>query len=313
MGFHRLIALIILMLTCLPMASADTSSLWSLPLKLEDDRLSIEVEWGGETISATLDSAATFPLIEAAALAKIQGQRLDQTIEIFGVAGLETYAVGKTGPLSIGPSTLFEIQAAINNAPNQQISRAVLPLSLIEGRTLDFRFEERRLDVYNFSPREERRTVRSRLDYELIQGVPFIPVKVNGIVGLALVDTGSDVTYINPAFARAAGASFLPDKTLEIFGTGPDASPVRVMRVKRLDLGDHRKEKFEILSANTPVFEYVGRRDLPTMVLGMDTLGALRLQIDRQKQEIILSRRESRAEGHRYEITPMSGRIKRKR
>ncbi|MEO1641789.1 MAG: retropepsin-like aspartic protease [Pseudomonadota bacterium] len=313
MSTRILKAFALALLCALQVASADTSSRWSIPLNIDQDRLTIEVEWVGETIEVTLDTAATYPLMDAGLFQRVNGEPLNETIDIFGVTGVRTYHVGQTGALSLGNKTYPNLNVAIASSLPDDAPKAIFPVSSLEGRTLDFQFSKSRLEVYNFAPREEKRAVRSRFSYQLIQGVPFIPVELNGVKGLALVDTGSDVTYINSAYASVAGATFLPEKTLEIFGTGPETSPVKIMRAERFDLGDHRKEKFEILSANTPVFDYVGRAERPSMVLGMDTLGALRLQIDREKQEIILSRRESAANGRRYHVSPMSGRIKRKR
>jgi len=78
------------------------------------------------------------------------------------------------------------------------------------------------------------------------------------------------------------------------------------------DLPQSKAEDFEILSADSAVFGYVGRSDQPTMVLGMDYLKHFRLQIDREKQEMIFGRKESKSAGRRYHISPMSGRIKRR-
>ncbi|MEM7493075.1 MAG: pepsin/retropepsin-like aspartic protease family protein [Pseudomonadota bacterium] len=294
-------------------AQADTSSFTRLPISLEGDRVTINVEWNGHPLEATLDSAATYPLISSAILSQINGQSLDETVDIFGVGGLRTFPVAQTYDLRVGKQRYSDVVTAVSSGPQDQVFKAILPISLLQGRTLDFQFSKKRLDIYNAAPRLRGEAVRSRFEYEIIKGVPFIEVEVNGVKGLALVDTGSDITYINRAFARQAKAQFLPERTLEIFGTGPDNSPVQVSRIKKFELGDHRKESFELLTANTTVFDYLERRDEPTMVLGMDTLGQLHLQIDREKQELFLSRREDYAEGRRYNVTPFSGRLKKRR
>ncbi|MEM1036147.1 MAG: retropepsin-like aspartic protease [Pseudomonadota bacterium] len=308
-----ILGLVLLIVSALSSAQADTQTRFSLPILLDDDRLKIQVEWGGHPIRATLDTAATYPLINASLLSKIEGEPLDETVTIFGVGGVKTFPVARTGELRIDRTAFRDVLTAVTTTSQANGIEAIIPVALLPGRTLDFQFRKKRLEIYNTSPKAENRTVRSRFAYETIKGVPFIEVQINGVKGLALVDTGSDVTYINREFARQAKAVFLADRTLEIFGTGPDESPVQITRVKRFTLGDHRMESFELLSANTTVFDYLDRREEPTMVLGMDTLGQLRLQIDRQEQEIFLSRRADYAEGRRYSVTPFSGRIKRRR
>ncbi|MEM1390243.1 MAG: retropepsin-like aspartic protease [Pseudomonadota bacterium] len=305
--------IILLMLCWISPAQADTSSFTRVPISLEGDRVTVDVEWNGHRIETTLDSAATYPLISSAILSQINGQPLDETVDIFGIGGLRTFPVAQTYDLRVGKQRYSDVLTAVSSELPDETFKAILPISLLQGRTLDFQFSKKRLDIYNAAPRLRGEVVRSRFEYEIIKGVPFIEVEVNGVEGLALVDTGSDITYINRAFARQAKAQFLPERTLEIFGTGPDESPVQVTRIKKFELGDHRKESFEMLTANTTVFDYLERRDEPTMVLGMDTLGQLHLQIDREKQELFLSRREDYAEGRRYNVTPFSGRLKRRR
>ncbi|MEM9055653.1 MAG: retropepsin-like aspartic protease [Pseudomonadota bacterium] len=284
----------------------------TLPVSLDDDRLTLQIQIGGQNTDATLDSAATFPMIDSYLVGQSAAERLDQSVDILGIGGVRSFPVARTGPIQIEALHQEIMLAAINAQSNQPGHRTIIPVDMLPGRTIDFQFDRNRVEAYNGEPDRKDRSVRSIMDYTLLQGVPFVPVKVNGVKGLALVDTGSDVTYLNSAFAIAAGARFLPERTLELYGTGPDASPIRVMRANRFDIGDHRKQDFEILSADSAVFGYVGRRDQPTMVLGMDYLKHFRLQIDREKQEMIFARKESKSAGRRYHISPMSGRIKRR-
>ncbi|WOR14929.1 retropepsin-like aspartic protease [Hyphomonas sp. FCG-A18] len=284
----------------------------TLPLSLDEDRLTLQIRIAGRAVDATLDSAATFPMIDSFLVSATEAERLDESVDILGIGGVRTFQVARAGPVQIEALRQDRILAAINAQANQPGHRTIIPVNMLPGRTIDFQFDRNRVEAYSAEPDRKDRSVRSIMAYTLLQGVPFVPVKVNGVEGLALVDTGSDVTYLNSAFAKAAGASFLPDRTMELYGTGPDSSPIRVMRANRFDIGHHRKQDFEILSADSAVFGYVGRSDQPTMVLGMDYLKHFRLQIDREKQEMIFGRKESKSAGRRYHISPMSGRIKRR-
>ena len=95
-----------------------------------------------------------------------------------------------------------------------------------------------------------------------------------------------------------------------MFGADSGGANVKVMSARQLKLGKHEMRDFLILSADPPLFEYLGLEEEPAMVLGLDTLRNFRLQIDRERGYVHLSRAETRKEGRRYRIQPFSSRLR---
>ncbi|MEL8055853.1 MAG: retropepsin-like aspartic protease, partial [Pseudomonadota bacterium] len=141
------LGLILLIVSALSSAQADTQTRFSLPILLDDDRLKIQVEWGGHPIRATLDTAATYPLIDASLLSKIEGEPLDETVTIFGVGGVKTFPIVRTGELRIDRTAFRDVLTAVSSSQQTNGIEAIIPVSLLPGRTLDFQFRKKRLEI----------------------------------------------------------------------------------------------------------------------------------------------------------------------
>lgn len=285
----------------------------TIPISIDDsDRMSVWVDVGGTESLAVIDTAATYPMVDRRLLNAENSDPTGVEVNVIGVGGKRTFDETEVGPLKVGDTDFEKVSAAINGRANFPGHRTVLPAKIFDARILDFDFPLGRLDIYKSRPDRMGDHVLSRLPYTKIGGLPFIEVKVNGARGLALIDTGSDVTYINSVFARKAGAVLKADRTTELFGAaGNEAASIKIMQVKKLNFGRHSKYKFEMLSADTPIFNHLGLQNEAVMVMGLDTLRHFRMQIDREAGRIYLGRPESEHEGRRYRISPFSGRVRR--
>jgi hypothetical protein len=284
----------------------------TIPLSIDDsDRMSVWVEVGGEQSLAVIDTAATYPMVDSHLLNTENSEPTGAEVRVIGVGGKRLFDETEVGPVKVGDTQFAKVSAAINGRANFPGHRTVLPTITFDARILDFDFPLGRLDIYNSRPDRMGDHVLSRLPYTTIGGLPFIQVKVNGVKGLALIDTGSDVSYLNSVFAEQAGAVLKLDRTTELFGAaGEDSSTVKIMQVKKLNFGRHSKRKFEMLSADTPIFAHLGLQNEAVMVMGLDTLRHFRMQIDREAGRVYLGRPESEHEGRRYRISPFSGRVR---
>ena len=277
----------------------------------ENDQMTINVQVNDKEGLAVLDTAATYALIDAAMLTDGNSQPRDEQVEILGVTGRRLFPTTQIGPVMTGEIDLNSMPAAINSQTRFPGHKTILPANAFRSRVIDFDFLKNQIELYDRRPKAARGSVLSKISYREIDGLPFIEVRLNGKTGLALIDTGSDATYINSAFAQLAGARLQQDRTIRLFGADAGGTSVSVMSAKRLQLGKHQMRDFLILSADPPMFEHLGLADQPIMVLGLDTLRNFRVQIDRQRKQIILARPEDPYEGQRrFRVQPFSSRIR---
>jgi len=288
------------------------SDLGVIKMTIDDnDQMTINIRVNDQEGPAVLDTAATYALIDANMLTEVNSQPRDEQVEILGLSGRRLFPTTQIGPVMTGEIDLNSMPAAINSQTRFPGHKTILPASAFKSRVIDFDFPENRIELYDRRPKAARGSVLSKINYREIDGLPFIEVKLNGKIGLALIDTGSDATYINSTFAQLAGARPKPDNTIRLFGADSSGTRVSVMSAKRLQIGKHQMRNFLILSADPPMFEHLGLADQPIMVLGLDTLRNFRLQIDRERKRIVLARPEDPYDGQRrFRVQPFSSRIR---
>ena len=109
-----------------------------------------------------------------------------------------------------------------------------------------------------------------------------LPVKVNGVDGVALLDSGARMTVINRAFAKAAGID--PDDhtftDTSASGASGAAAPMRSGSIGTVVFAGIQRANVEAKVADLPVFAALGWVDRPVMILGLDLLRPTRLTLD---------------------------------
>ncbi len=255
----------------------------------DDHRMTITIRINGQEGLGILDTAATYALIDESMLTEQNSVAQQEDISILGVSGLGIFATAQIGPVTVGDINLDMIPAAVNAQSRFPGNKSVLPANSFSARVIDFDFAHNRITLYNGRPDRVADSVVTRLRYQEIMGLPFVEVKLNGKKGLALIDTGSDVTYINPVFARLAQTRLRSEETRLLIGANLIRTDASIVSARRLSIGRHRIRNFMILSSNPPLFEHLGIDDQPIMVLGLDTLRLFRLQIDREQKYVHLS------------------------
>lgn len=277
-----------------------------------EDRMTITLNVAGEDVPAVLDTAATFFMIDRKVLDEANSRPLDSPVEVLGMDGFREYPSTRIGPLMTGATDLGTVEAAVNSRVGFAGHRTIVPLTALPGRSIDFDFQQNRIEYYDRRPAQQGRdNVVTRLKYEDLDGLLFVPVRLNGKLGRALIDTGSDVTYVNSVYARSANARLEPEKTRLLFGTANMNVDVKVFSAKRFKIGAHRMSNFDILAADPPVFEHLGVADQPMMVIGLDLLREFRMQIDRQDGVVLLGRAPPSGSKRHFKISPQQGRVRR--
>ena len=267
----------------------------SLALSLDaNNRMHVYLTISGERTVGVIDTAATFPLIHARSLKAPAQVQPNQQVNVLGINGSRLFDVIEVESLIAGNQTLGPFLAARNDRSDFPGPPNILPASHLKGRVLDFNFPESRLDIYNAPPARPRFHTTSQFDYVAYDRLPFINVEINGVTGKALIDTGSDTSYINTAFADAAGLSTLPNSEIQLSGADGHTLNIRSVTVRRFRLGRFRYRKFDMLAADTELFTHLGFAKTPIMVLGLDVLGQYRMQMDRNARQLRLLRPKNR-------------------
>jgi predicted aspartyl protease len=114
-------------------------------------------------------------------------------------------------------------------------------------------------------------------------------VKVNGVPGVAVLDSGARDTRLNWLFARAAGYSpddqSLPDAGA-IQGATNTALQSKSIEIRALEVPGQTIESLKARAIDLPVFAQFGVADGPALILGFDVLRRARLTLDVDADEI---------------------------
>lgn len=278
----------------------------------DEDRMTITLKVGEKKIPAVLDTAATYFMVDRSVLNDFNSRPLDSPVDILGMDGMQEFPTTKVGPMVTGQTSLGTVDAAVNSKARFIGHRTIVPLRALPGRSIDFNFGASKISFYDRRPeRQARDNVVSRIKYEEIDGLLFVPVRLNGKTGRALIDTGSDVTYVNTAFADASKAKLDMDKTRRLIGIASAGVQVRVFNAKRFKIGSHKIRAFDILAADPPLFRHLKMEDEPVMVIGLDLLRQFHLQIDRADKVVLLGREPPGGSARHFKISPQQGRARR--
>ena len=293
-GWHIRGALfsVMALLGCYP---AQASERLVIPFELNEyDHMVVRLEVNGDDgATGIIDTAATFPMINRRTARLAQLPELEENppmINVLGLTGQELFPVVELDSLQVGNVMKTNLEVALNVNMNVTGAQNVLPANAFDGDVIDFDFENQRVMVYDGRPDRSRRMVPSSLRYADESGLVFVNVRINGRKGRALIDTGSSVTFINSRFAESSMTKTNAEKTKILQGATGEDSSLRIATVNSFVIGEFRVSGADVLVSDPPLFEYLGLNDEPTMVLGVDLLSSFRLQIDRRRNRVILSK-----------------------
>jgi hypothetical protein len=132
------------------------------------------------------------------------------------------------------------------------------------------------------------------------------PVSINGVGGIAVLDTGSRDTKINPRFAAAAGV----DPTSAAFRTGDliygaNSHPVTSRKgpVKSLAFAGFTIKDAQVRVIDMSVFKSWGIGKRPAMIFGEDIMSRYRLVYDHQDKRFWFGPSECARESKRTAAT----------
>jgi hypothetical protein len=110
-----------------------------------------------------------------------------------------------------------------------------------------------------------------------------LPVTINAVVGVAVLDSGARATPVNPRFAAAAGIDPLPPAFRDdtpTRGATMTAVPTRIGPIGNVAFAGISRPNAVARVVDLPYFASAGIDDGPAMNLGLDLLRDTRLTID---------------------------------
>ena len=245
------------------------------------------VSINGQPAQALLDTGATIALIndEHFAIDPMLSPSLRET-RVLGIGGQRRFPVKELQSLSAGARSWQNLLVAVNTEDRFPVEQNILPVSVFGRSVVDFDFRNSRVELYDGSPQFVSGARRSVVGYTEIDGLIFIPIRINGVKGKALIDTGADVSFVNYAYADQAGGVAYFDDEKELSGSDLVRNKVRFYTFRNLTFAGNNIPKFQIPVLDTDLFRDLGFEEGPMMVIGMDVLKSFRLQVDLDEKRL---------------------------
>ena len=273
----------------------------------ELEHMVVRLEINGTTVTTgVVDTAATFAMVDSRTAIQSGVAAPDaesEKVSILGVNGAKTYPIVRLDSVKTGNVRLGALEAAYSRDLDIPGTAAnVLPSSAFPGDVLEFDFRNRLISVYDGRPDRPTTTYHDSVPYKLDGGLMYVDIRINGRKGRALIDTGSNLTYVNSAFANLAKLTTNFEKTQLLQGaTGGDQS-VRIATARKVTLADFNFEGADLFVTDPELFNLLGLKDEPVMVIGLDLLSEFKVQFDRRRNRIILSLPDSAVQGVGVEL-----------
>ncbi len=249
----------------------------------------LNVEVNGHGTTALLDTGATVALIDDAYLPALEPEAfLEMQTRILGLGGLREYPMTHLQHLLVGERSWHDLRVAVNTSHQFPVEHSILPISLFQTSIIDFEFSKSQVHLYDGRPKRIRDAPKSTIRYTESQRLIFMPMKINGVRGEALNDTGAERSFVNRAYARRAKA--VPDEYDQERMQGSDLSTktAHLHTFRNFQVGNFQIPRTRIPVLRSDLFEELGHAETPMMVMGMDFLKHFRVQIDRKRKRITL-------------------------
>ena len=222
-------------------------------------------------------------------------------LDMHTVIGLERVPAVRARTLSSGALSVGEARLAVGSRPGLIGLDGLVGLDLLAEQRLIMRFRGRRRSSINRSrpdPDQFLGVVRPRVRFQPPQGggagLMVLNALVRGQEVQAVVDTGAQVTLINPALAEAAGARPFQSRaasTGQMLVQSPTgrAALAQAMVVSAVHFDELVLDRLAVLMGDFHIFRLLGLHDRPAMLMGVDVLGVFdRVVIDLKRGEIVM-------------------------
>ena len=247
-----------------------------------------------------VDTAASASVV-ADDLVEVVGIEPAGQLDMHTVNGLERVPAVRARTLASGSLSVEDARMAVGSRPGLIGLDGLLGLDLLANQRLVMRFRGQGRSSINRSRPDHDQflgVVRPRVRFQPPQGGGAELMVVNALVRgqqvQAIVDTGAQVTLINPALAAAAEARPFQSRsasTGDMLVQSPTgrAALAQAMIVSSVHFDELVLDRLAVLMGDFHIFRLLGLADTPAMLMGVDVLGAFeRVVIDLKRGEIIM-------------------------
>lgn len=165
---------------------------------------------------------------------------------------------------------------------DRRMVAGIVGLDVMRGHLVEFDFPGRRVLFHDRSAADRitRPLGKPIQAVKVTGGLLAISVRLNGVTGHAVIDTGARESRANEAFARAAQLAATDAPVRSIRGATDRPAVLRTAEVSRMQVPGHDIGATTVKVADLPVFATFGWARQPAMLLGFDHLRRFRMLID---------------------------------
>jgi len=265
----------------------------------------VEVEIDGQGgLRFALDTAASASVLASDLVSRL-GLTVDGEVDMHTVVGVERVPWVRARHIRSGALNRRNARLAIGDRRGMLGLDGLLGLDLLAGHRLEFRFRGRHRATIGRPRIEERGFLaaeRPRVRFAppvvrepdgVAERLMIVDARVRGQRVRAVIDTGAEVSLINPVLAEAAGATDLVVRTAgtvrAVQSPTGRAAVARPMIIDAVRLGDMVLDRLGVLMGDFHIFRHLGLADQPAMLLGVDVLGVFsRVVMDLQDGELLM-------------------------
>jgi predicted aspartyl protease len=259
------------------------------------DRMTVAVRVGGNPYRFLVDTGANRSVVSSQ-LADALKLPSRGGIEVHSAAGISTVSMVRVPRIDLASRSVDGLDAPVLQAANMGAD-GILGVDTLKAQRIVIDFKN--LQMYlTPSPKREPRLLANEI---VITGrlksghLILTEVLVEGEPVIAVVDTGSQITMGNFALRRILtrhrkiGAA-VPVQTIAVTGQVLSGD---LHMIRAVDLDGVSLNNLEIMFANAETFRAIGRKDKPTLLLGMNALRAFEqvvIDLDTRKLRLRLPR-----------------------
>jgi predicted aspartyl protease len=246
----------------------------------------VEID-GSQPRPFVIDTGAAQSVIRTEALEGLEVNPPHETVVVHGILGMSVMQEMLAKSLRVGSMIVTDVPLLVAPPTERDIliygliGHDLLQHSVVE---LDPTAGRMRLSESMPEGRAGGDGSRGAIAFERgAEGLIYAPVEVNGVRGVAVFDSGLDVSVMNSRFARRAGFT----STLETMRKKSQVRDVADKR-ERFDLASFSSVRFAGLERNevmvnvgdAPIFEQLGLSAENAMILGLNFFEGEKLIID---------------------------------
>lgn len=255
---------------------------------------------GDQPLIFRFDSAASRTVLYSSSAYLLGLETLSyQTRRVYTATGYRYFPIFETGDLrSLGLVFPLKNTVALSD-PEDGSAIGLLGVDVFRDRILKLDFERGKAGILANSSDIDMAKYHEIKGRKVARGFLAVNITISGVDIPAVVDTGASHTVANPA-ATALIERISPDNQInpKYQKENKYKRPVRqvtaaggvltgsTLKITNARIGSEIITDIDIVSGDLPIFQILGARQAPAMILGMDILGRRNLILDFERYRL---------------------------